>query len=146
MTSSPKGSDPFPRANKLMPDRGFSALLTLPDKILIAGLVILTILSFPVIKHLHREGRWVVIEADGKVVGNFSLQEDRLVPVDGKLGTTRVEIAGKEVRVLDSPCPLKICVESGPISRSGETLVCLPNRVVIRIKGKDERSIDAVSR
>jgi hypothetical protein len=121
-------------------------MVTLPDKILIAGLVILTILSFPVIKHLHREGKWVVIEADGKLVGNFSLEEDILVPVEGKLGTTRVEIAGKGVRVLDSPCPHKICVESGPISRSGETLACLPNRVVIRIKGGDEPSVDAVSK
>jgi hypothetical protein len=121
-------------------------MLTLPDKILIAGLVILTLLSFPVIKHFHREGRWVVIEADGGVVGNFSLDEDGLIPVDGKLGTTRVEIADRGVRVLDSPCPYKLCVKSGPISRSGETLICLPNRVVIRIEGGDGPSVDAVSR
>ena len=121
-------------------------MLTLPDKILIAGLVILTLLSFPIIKHFHHEGEWAVIEADGRVVGNFSLDEDRLISVDGKLGTTRVKIAGKGVRVLDSPCPHKLCVKSGPISRSGETLVCLPNRVVIRIEGGDERSVDAVSK
>ena len=121
-------------------------MFTLPDKILIAGLVVLTLLSFPIIKHLHREGKQVLIEADGKLVGNFSLREDRLVSVDGTLGTTKVEVAGKGVRVIDSPCPLKICVESGPISRSGETLVCLPNRVVIRIKGGDTPSVDAVSR
>jgi hypothetical protein len=121
-------------------------MLTLPDKILIAGLVVLTLLSFPVIKYFHHEGKWVVIDADGRVVGNFSLDEDRFIPVDGKLGTTTVKIAGKGVRVLDSPCPYKLCVKSGPISRSGETLVCLPNRVVIRIKGGDERSVDAVSK
>jgi hypothetical protein len=121
-------------------------MVTLPDKILIGGLVVLTLLSFPVIKHLHREGRWVVIEADGKLIGNFSLKKDRLIPVDGALGTTKVKVAGKGVRVLDSPCPHKICVESGSINRSGETLVCLPNRVVIRIKGGDAPSVDAVSK
>ena len=123
-----------------------SDMLTLPDKILIAGLVILTLLSFPVIKHFHREGRRVVIEADGGVVGNFSLEKEQVIPVDGKLGTTRVEIADGQVRVLDSPCPYKLCVKSGPISRSGETLICLPNRVVIRIGGGDGPSVDAVSR
>ena len=119
-------------------------MLTLPDKILIGGLVVLTLLSFPIIKHFQHEGRVVVIEVNGELVGNFSLEEDRFIPVDGKLGTTKVEIVGNGVRVLDSPCPHKVCVKSGTISRSGETLVCLPNGVVIRIEG--EPSVDAVSR
>jgi len=122
------------------------SMLTLADKILIGGLVVLTLLSFPVIRHFQHEGKRVVIEADGERIGNFSLEEKRLIPVAGKLGTTRVEIADKVVRVLDSPCPHKVCVKSGPISRSGETLVCLPNRVVIRIEGGEEPSVDAVSR
>lgn len=121
-------------------------MLTLPDKVLIGGLVVLTLLSFPVIKHFQHEGKVVVIEVDGKLVGNFSLEEDRFIPVDGKLGTTKVEIVGNGVRVLDSPCPHKLCVKSGTISKSGETLVCLPNGVVIRIEGGEKPSVDAVSR
>ena len=122
------------------------SMLTLADKILIGGLVVLTLLSFPVIRHFQHEGRVVVIEVDGELVGNFSLEEDRFIPVDGKLGTTKVEIVGTGVRVLDSPCPHKLCVKSGTISRSGETLVCLPNGVVIRIEGGEKPSVDAVSR
>lgn len=118
----------------------------MPDKVLIGGLVVLTLLSFPVIKHFQHEGKVVVIEVDGKLVGNFSLEEDRFIPVDGKLGTTKVEIVGNGVRVLDSPCPHKLCVKSGTISKSGETLVCLPNGVVIRIEGGEKPSVDAVSR
>ena len=121
-------------------------MLTLPDKILIGGLVVLTLLSFPIIKHFQHEGRVVVIEVDGELVGNFSLEEKRLIPVAGKLGTTGVEIVGNGVRVLDSPCPHKLCVKSGTISKSGETLVCLPNGVVIRIEGGEKPSVDAVSR
>jgi len=121
-------------------------MLTLPDKILIVGLVIVTLVSFPVIRHFHREGKRVVIELDGEEVGNFLLDEDRLIPVEGKLGTTRVEISEKGVRVLDSPCPYKLCIKSGSIRRSGETLVCLPNRVVVRITGDEGEEIDAVSR
>jgi len=121
-------------------------MLTLPDKILIGGLVVLTLLSFPIIKHFQHEGRVVVIEVNGELVGNFSLEEDRFIPVNGKLGTTGVEIVGNGVRVLDSPCPHKLCVKSGTISKSGETLVCLPNGVVIRIEGGEKPSVDAVSR
>ena len=66
--------------------------------------------------------------------------------VDGKLGTTNVEISEKGVRVLDSPCPYKLCIKSGLIRRSAETLVCLPNRVVVRITGDKGEEVDAVSR
>lgn len=122
------------------------SMLTWPDKILIGGLVVLTLLSLPIIRQFQHEGRVVVVEVDGELVGNFSLEEDRFIPVDGKLGTTRVEIVGNRVRVLDSPCPLKLCVKSGTISKSGEALVCLPNGVVIRIEGGEKPPVDAVSR
>jgi hypothetical protein len=121
-------------------------ILTVPDKILIGGLVIVTLASFPVIRYFHNEGKRVLIELDGEEVGKFSLEENRVIPVDGKLGTTNVEISEKGVRVLDSPCPYKLCVKSGPIRRSGETLVCLPNRVVVRITGDKGEEVDAVSR
>ncbi len=113
---------------------------------MIGGLVIVTLLSFPAIRHFHREGKRVVIESDGAEVGNFPLKEDRLVPVEGKLGTTWVKMAEGGVRVVDSPCPYKLCIKSGSIRRSGQTLICLPNRVVVRIPGDGGESVDAVSR
>ena len=121
-------------------------MLTVPDKILIAGLVFVTLLSFPAIRHFHHEGKRVLIELDGETVWNFPLEEDRLIPIDGKLGTTWVKVAEGGVRIVDSPCPYKLCVKSGSIRRSGETLVCLPNRVVVRINGDGEEAVDAVSR
>jgi hypothetical protein len=121
-------------------------MLTLPDKILIGGLVIVTLLGFPVIRHFHHEGKRVVIESDGDGVGDFSLKEDRLVPVKGKLGTTWVKMTEGGVRIVDSPCPYKLCVKSGLIRRSGQTLICLPNRVIVRIAGDEGEAVDAVSR
>lgn len=126
--------------------KSWRTILTVPDKILIGGLVIVTLASFPLIRHFHNEGKKVLIELDGEEVGKFSLEENRVIPVDGKLGTTNVEISEKGVRVLDSPCPYKLCVKSGPIRRSGETLVCLPNRIVVRITGDKGEEVDAVSR
>jgi hypothetical protein len=121
-------------------------MLTLPDKILIGGLVIVTFLSFPAIRHFQHEGKRVVIELDGDVVGNFSLKDDRLVPVEGKLGTTWIKMAEGGVRIVDSPCPYKLCVKAGSIRMSGENVICLPNRVIVRIAGDDGEAVDAVSR
>jgi hypothetical protein len=55
--------------------------------------------------------------------------------VKGFEGGSYLEISGGRVRMIDSACPDKLCVRSGWISRQGESIVCLPNRVVIEITG-----------
>jgi len=49
------------------------------------------------------------------------------------------------VRIEASHCPQKICVHSGAIRRSGELLVCVPNRVVVRINGGTEHPFDLIT-
>jgi hypothetical protein len=76
----------------------------------------------------------VHITAEGTEYAVVPLNEDRIINVPGPLGKTTVEIKGGRVRVLDSPCPNKICVSQGWIERPGETIICLPNRVSITVK------------
>lgn len=50
------------------------------------------------------------------------------------------------VFVIDSSCPDKICEKHNPISKSGEMIVCLPNKVVVRIEGtNDETELDSIN-
>jgi hypothetical protein len=80
----------------------------------------------------------------------FPLHSRETVEVSGPLGNTIVEVTPGAVRVVDSPCPEKICVKSGSISRPGQTIACLPNRVFVVIRGdpRDQggAGIDAFSR
>lgn len=57
----------------------------------------------------------------------------------------KVEIKNNSIRIVESDCPHRICVHSGAISRPGEIIVCVPNKVMIEIQGKDESGFDAVS-
>lgn len=53
------------------------------------------------------------------------------------------------VRILPMPrdlCPRAICSHGGLIRRPGETLVCAPNRLVVRVVGKDRPAVDAIAR
>lgn len=52
----------------------------------------------------------------------------------GPLGATVVEVEGRRVRVKTSPCPNKCCVRRGWLAAPGETAVCLPNRVAVRLE------------
>jgi hypothetical protein len=49
------------------------------------------------------------------------------------------------VQVISSPCPEKICVKTGRISKPGQWIACLPNRVFISIRGRRSEQPDAVS-
>jgi hypothetical protein len=75
----------------------------------------------------------------------FALDARQTLSVPGPLGDTVVELKDGQVRVLSSPCPEKICVKAGSISRPGQWIACLPNRVFIAIQGRSKDSIDALS-
>jgi hypothetical protein len=83
----------------------------------------------------------VVVEASG-VKYRFPVSTDRVERFAGPRGDTIVEIRGGTVRVVDSPCPDKICVAAGAISRTGQFIACLPNRVSVTLEGHDEPNAD----
>ncbi len=49
------------------------------------------------------------------------------------------------IRVSEAQCPGGDCLHTGRISRAGQQIVCLPNRVIISIRGGGASSIDAVT-
>ena len=61
--------------------------------------------------------------------------------------TNPVTVAYGKVAVTHSDCPTQDCVHTGWISYTGQTIVCLPNGVEVRLTGGDaEPEIDGVSR
>jgi hypothetical protein len=80
-------------------------------------------------------GSRVVVEREGKVIFTAPLDEERTVELAGRLGSTRLAIRHGSVCILDSPCPRKICIGMGSITRTGELLACVPNGLLVRIDG-----------
>ncbi len=93
-------------------------------------------------KTLYPSGNWVLIEVEGKLLYRLSIFEEKTISIKGPMGYTTVEIKDGRVRVKDSPCPEKICVRQGWIQKG--VIICLPNRVVIRVGGEDNR-VDAIT-
>jgi hypothetical protein len=88
----------------------------------------------------------VVVQVDGEEVIRASLNEDEHFSVDGPLGSTEIEIKDNRVRVVDSPCRRKICVDTDWIDKPYQTIICVPNRVVIRlISNKGEDKLDGIT-
>lgn len=56
----------------------------------------------------------------------------------------QIEIREGKIRVLKSDCPQQICVNMGWIQHPGETIVCVPNKILIEIKSAGAPAVDAV--
>lgn len=88
----------------------------------------------------------VTIAADGRTYGTYDLSKDQTITVEQK-GTHRhnvVKIQDGSILMEESSCANQVCVNQGSISRSNQTIVCLPNKVVVTISGGDAE-MDAVA-
>ena len=85
----------------------------------------------------RKEGSTVTVEVEGTVFGEYSLSRDTVVDIptgDGELN--RLVIRDGKAFVETATCPDGICVGHRPISRKGESIVCLPHQVVITVSDK----------
>ncbi|MDR1916320.1 MAG: NusG domain II-containing protein [Synergistaceae bacterium] len=89
-------------------------------------------------------GVYAEIAVDGRIETTMALAGDKVYSPAGK---PAVQIAVRSGRVgfVSSDCPDKICVHSGFLGISGQSAVCLPNRVVVRVKSGEGETLDSTS-
>jgi len=78
-----------------------------------------------------------VITVDNREVEKVTLRQGeglRRMTVRGTRGNLLVEVDGEYIRVVEADCPDKVCIGMGKKSRPGEVIVCMPNRVIIRVE------------
>lgn len=91
------------------------------------------------------------IYVDGKLQYVYPLQEEqKLFFVDTPIGGVNVEIKDKKIRVTTSNSPLKLCVKQGWIDSVGESIIGIPDRLLIQITGDrvfdEDEEIDTIVR
>ena len=80
------------------------------------------------------EGSTVTVTVGGEVYGTYSLSVNTVVDIEtGEGELNRLVIQDGKAYVETATCPDGICSSHRPISRKGESIVCLPNRVVITV-------------
>ena len=107
------------------------------DLLLIGGLLAVAVVAGLFLYLFRSEGDSVTVTVDGKPYGIYSLAEERVVDI--RTGTdgaqmNRLVIRGGEAFVEEATCPDGICAAHKPISRDGESIVCLPHKVVITVE------------
>lgn len=94
--------------------------------------VVIVLLIF--LKLTSKDGEKVSVRVDGKEIARYELSEDREVVIDGyNGGVNTLIIKDKKAYIKDADCPDKLCEHQGKIHLVGQSLVCLPHRVVVEI-------------
>lgn len=135
------------------------------DIILFIFLIAAGLAASAVLAMSHSGGDTVVIESGGDLYATYPLAEDRRVivpapqekasagsiPDDSRSASEQythynvVDIKGGSVSVTEASCKNQVCVKHSSISQSGESVVCLPNRLVVRIEGRGGEEYDSVT-
>ena len=109
------------------------------DIILLIVLVVIGLLASVYIAASKSGGDTVIIEQSGKLYGKYSLYQDAEVDVvatDSIRSDVHVSIKDGTAKVTKSGCKNQVCVRHSAINSVGESIICLPNKVVVRIEGK----------
>ncbi len=83
-------------------------------------------------------GRYVEVTVAGQGTERYPLVADRTLELDSRGVRLTVIVENGEVCVGQADCPDGVCTATGHISRTGQSIVCAPAGVVIRVVGGEQ--------
>lgn len=104
------------------------------DIILSVACILAAVLLFITAFVFKTDGKMAVITVDGELFGKYELSKEQEIVIKTEHGENMVLINGGKIKVTAANCPDHYCVDHIAIDSTGETIVCLPHRVVIEIK------------
>lgn len=104
------------------------------DKLLIIGILIVAAAA-ALFYAFRGDGKEVAVYRDSEEIYRFSLNDSEKIMLEDKAGQkNELVIEDGKAYLTYADCPDKICVKQGKISAKGETIVCLPHKLVIEIE------------
>lgn len=100
------------------------------DFVIIGAVLAAVLLSTALFFVRSSAGTTVTVKENNETVYRGALTEDKII----KLSGNTVEIKDGRVQMVDADCKNQLCVNHRAISEKGESIVCLPNRVLVEIE------------
>ena len=85
-----------------------------------------------------KKGDTVEVVVDGEMVTSFTLGANVEYEINTEFGKNILVIKDGKAEIIDADCRDKICVKHAAISKKGESIICLPHRLIVRISGQSE--------
>ena len=115
------------------------------DVILVVGLLLVIFAAGLALFLFRSVGDTVTVTVNGEKYAEYSLSEDREVEIRVGEGYNILVIEEGRAYVRVASCPDGICSSHRPISHDGESIICLPNKVVIEIRTTETHQPDIIA-
>lgn len=114
------------------------------DLILILGIICIAGFAYLMHENMQDAGTGVVIiKVDGEEQGTYPLSEEQTIKING--GTNILQIKDGKADMTEADCPDKLCVHQKAVSKNGESVICLPNKIVVEVKSSEQSEYDDVA-
>ena len=108
------------------------------DIYLIIGLIIVLCVIGAVYLFTRKNGAMVRVSVDGITTATYPLEKEMTTVIDGyDGGQNTLVIEDGSAYLKDTTCPDHLCEKMGKINSAGQSVICLPNRVIVEIIGDD---------
>lgn len=109
------------------------------DILIILGIILIAIILFLIMQLSKTTGDYVVVIHNGEIVEKYDLNVDTKVTISFEENKYNIlEIKNHKAYIKEATCPDKLCVKQHTISKTNETITCLPNKVVIKVISEKE--------
>ncbi len=83
---------------------------------------------------LKKDGAYAAVSVGGKVHSRYPLSENTTVEIATEYGHNTLKIENGKARITSADCPDGLCKHHACIYSKGESIVCLPNKLVVEIR------------
>ncbi|HBE8638383.1 TPA: NusG domain II-containing protein [Clostridioides difficile] len=119
------------------------------DILLILGILVVITSCYGIINVINSKNAGnIEIYVDNKLYKTVSINAKEEFKIESRGGYNIVKIHDKGVEIVDASCPDKVCVHTGFINKPSQSIVCIPNRVSIKINTneKNDNQEDIISK
>lgn len=114
------------------------------DIILLATIIVVAVVGLLIFNGTKEQGSTVVVLIDGVETARYSITENIEKVIETENGKNTLVIKDGKVSIKSADCPDLVCAKHRAISQDGETIVCLPHKLVIEISSETNDGLDMV--
>ena len=104
------------------------------DILLITSILIVAAVIYLLLQWQNGPGEKVIVQCEDEVIATYDLSENIETTIETPYGQNTLQIRDGVASVTAADCPDKLCVNQGGISETGQTIVCLPHKLVISVE------------
>jgi hypothetical protein len=117
------------------------------DLVIIIALIVLAGISWLIIHFLYNsDGNYVEVFVNGTLQNTYSLEQNGEYEIKTENAVNVIQVKSGQVLMKDADCPDKLCIKQGKISKDGQSIICLPHKVVVYVTSKQKDEVDAYAK